>query len=239
MTERGAGSVRRGADFLTIGPTSLTWDGSGLTVRINEIAVPLPRRVRGTVRLYPSALETRDLTLDSAGRHRWRPIAPCGRVEVALDRPGLSWSGPAYFDTNNGDRPLEADFHRWDWSRARVPGGSVVLYDVIRRDGPLSLAMRYNDAGGVEDFVSPAAVALPRTRWLVPRRISASSPSVIQTLEDAPFYARSVVAAEMLGAPVTAMHESLALDRFATPWAQAMLPFRMPRGRANLSAFDG
>ena len=68
--------------------------------------------------------------LDSAGRHRWCPIAPCARVEVAMDRPALSWSGPAYFDTNNGDRPLEADFIRWDWSRMRLPGGTGILYDV-------------------------------------------------------------------------------------------------------------
>ena len=59
MTERGAGAVQRGADFLAIGPSALSWDGSGLTVRIDEMAVPLPRRIRGTVRLYPSAIETR------------------------------------------------------------------------------------------------------------------------------------------------------------------------------------
>ncbi|MGD0103969.1 MAG: carotenoid 1,2-hydratase [Rhodopila sp.] len=229
MTERGAGAVRRGADFLAIGPSALTWDGSGLTVRIEEIAVPFPRRVRGTVRLYPSAVETRTLTLDSAGLHRWRPIAPCARVEVVLDRPGISWSGPAYFDTNSGDRPLEADFERWNWSRARVPGGSAILYEIVRRDGPLTLAMRYNSAGGVEDFVAPAAMKLPPTRWRVPRQISAQSPVVVQTLEDTPFYARSVIAAEMIGNPVTAMHESLAMDRFAAPWVQLMLPFRMPR----------
>ena len=229
MTERGAGAVHRGRDFLAIGPSALSWDGSGLTVRIEEIAVPFPRRVRGTVRLYPSAVETRTLALDSAGLHRWRPIAPCARVKVALDRPGISWSGPAYFDTNNGDRPLEADFERWNWSRARVPGGSAILYEIARRDGPLTLAMRYHNAGGVEDFAAPAAMKLPPSKWRVPRQISARSPVVVQTLEDTPFYARSVIAAEMLGSPVTAMHESLAMDRFTAPWVQLMLPFRMPR----------
>ncbi|WP_428484694.1 carotenoid 1,2-hydratase [Rhodopila sp.] len=236
MTERGPRSVARGADFLSIGPSALSWDGSGLTVRIDEIGVPVPRRVRGTVRLYPSAVESRTLALDTAGRHRWRPIAPCARVEVMLDQPGLSWSGPAYFDTNSGDRPLEADFLRWDWSRAAVPGGTAVLYDVVRRDGALTLAMQYAAAGGVEDFAAPPPVALPRTRWRVPRRICAAAPRVTETLEDTPFYARSVVQADLLGQQVTAMHESLAMDRFSAPWVQAMLPFRMPRARSRSPA---
>ena len=229
MTERGSASVQRGTDFLTIGPSALSWDGSGLTVRIEETAVPLPRGIRGTVRLYPSSVETRRLALDTAGRHRWQPIAPCARVEVVLEQPGISWSGPAYFDTNEGDRPLEADFVRWDWSRSQLPGGTGVLYEVQRQDGPLTLAMRYAAAGGVTDFTPPPAVSLPPTRWRVARQISAGTPAIVDTLEDTPFYARSVVSADMFGERVTAMHESLAMQRFATPWVQAMLPFRMPR----------
>ena len=229
MTERGASSVRRSTDFLAIGPSMMSWDASGLTVRFEEITVPLPRRIRGTIRLRPSAVEGRTITLDTAGHHRWRPIAPCARVDVSLDQPGASWSGPAYFDTNDGDRPLETDFVRWDWSRMRVPGGSVILYDVVRRDGPLALAMRYDDTGGVQDFGAPATAALPRTLWRVPRRIAATSPSLVETLEDTPFYSRSLITAEMFGTPVTAMHESLLMDRFASRWVQAMLPFRMPR----------
>jgi carotenoid 1,2-hydratase len=229
MTERGEAAVRREAGSLRIGPSGLSWDGSVLTVRIEEVAVPFPRRIRGSVRLYPSALESRSMRLDSAGRHRWQPIAPCSRVEVALESPALSWAGPAYFDTNNGDRPLEADFRQWNWSRAPLPGGTAILYEVVRHDGPLTLAMRYDAAGGVEDFVPPEAVALPRTLWRVPRQISAVSPSVRQTLEDTPFYARSVVGAEILGERTSAMHESLDMERFTAPLVQAMLPFRMPR----------
>jgi carotenoid 1,2-hydratase len=229
MTERGAASVTRTDCHLQIGPSALAWDGSGLTVNVDEIAVPIPRRIRGTIRLYPSAIETRTLPMDTAGRHRWQPIAPCARVEVELAHPALSWSGSAYFDTNQGDRPLEADFVRWDWSRTRLPGQTEILYDIDRRDGPMTLAMRYNDRGGVEDFTAPPAVSLPKTRWRVPRRIRTAAPTVLDTLEDTPFYARSVVAAETLGHRVTAMHESLSMDRFAAPWIQAMLPFRMPR----------
>lgn len=52
---------------------------------------------------------------------------------------------------------------------------------------------------------------------------------VLRTLEDGPFYARSLVGATWLGEPVQALHESLSLRRFSAPWVQAMLPFRMPR----------
>ena len=53
--------------------------------------------------------------------------------------------------------------------------------------------------------------------------------TVLRTLEDAPFYARSVVKTHLLGRPVTAMHESLCLDRFSRQWVRVLLPFRMPR----------
>lgn len=229
MTERGAQAVQRGMDFLTIGPSALSWDGAGLMVRINEIAVPLPRRIRGTVRLHPSAVETRTLPLDPAGRHRWRPIAPCARVEVALEDPSLSWSGRAYLDTNEGDRPLETDFLRWDWSRAPIPGGTAIHYDVVGREGRSTLAMHYDTAGGVKDLDPPPSVTLPSTLWRVPRTICADAPSVVETLEDTPFYARSIISCNISGRPATALHESLSLDRFGRPWVQAMLPFRMPR----------
>jgi carotenoid 1,2-hydratase len=54
-------------------------------------------------------------------------------------------------------------------------------------------------------------------------------PRVVETLEDTPFYARSVISASIEGKATTMVHESLSLDRFAAPWVQAMLPFKMPR----------
>ncbi len=229
MTERAGGPAARGRDFIAIGRSGMSWGGNGLTVALSEVALPLPRRILGTVRLVPSSVESRVTALDAAGRHRWQPIAPCARVEVAMEQPNLSWSGPAYFDTNSGDRPLEADFDRWDWCRAPVPGGTVVLYDVDRPDGRTALAMRYAADGGVEDFEVPRRVALPRTAWRVGRTVCALDPVVRETLEDTPFYARSVVEGEVLGQRVTALHESLSLRRFSNPVVQAMLPFRMPR----------
>lgn len=230
MTERGGDSVLRDRDFLAIGPSEIWWDGTALTARINEIAVPWPSRVQGTIRLYPAAIETSSITLDAGGHHRWQPVAPCARAEVRLNRPDLSWSGTAYFDTNNGDRPLADDFVRWDWSRATIPGGTTIVYDIQQRsEGPRRFAMRYDTPGGVTGFDPGQATPLPLTRWRVPRFAPGAAPSVVATLEDTPFYARSLVSASLLCHPVRAMHETLMLDRFTAPWVQAMLPFRMPR----------
>ena len=195
----------------------------------------MPSRIRGTVRLRPDALAPRTFELDAAGRHRWRPIAPCARVEVELDRPGLSWSGPAYLDTNDGDRPLEDDFVLWDWCRAKLSGGDTAIsYNVARRDGTdHSVAIRCEPSGEVRDFDPPPPASLPPTRlWRVPRGTRADAghaPRHVQTLEDAPFYSRSVISTRLLGEEATAVHESLSLDRFRAGWVQAMLPFKVPR----------
>jgi carotenoid 1,2-hydratase len=236
MTERGSAALARSATQLAIGPSALRWDGQALTARIDEVMVPWARRLRGTVRLVQQALADQPHALDPAGRHHWRPIAPCARIEVELEQPALRWQGSAYLDSNHGTRPLEQDFRRWTWSRAALAqGGTAVLYDVSRRDGSvLSLAQRFDPAGGARAFEPPAPAALPASGWRLARATrsdaGAASPArVLQTLEDAPFYARSLLRTQLLGEPVTAVHESLCLDRWAQPAVQWMLPFRMPR----------
>ena len=108
-----------------------------------------------------------------------------------------------------------------------------MLYDVERRDGgDLGVAIRVRPSGEVEPLAPIPVVRLPRTRWGVARNTRADAGGVAQvarTLEDTPFYARSVLATHLLGEATSAMHESLSLDRFAAPWVQAMLPFRIPR----------
>jgi carotenoid 1,2-hydratase len=233
LTERGRGALRRGPAFLEIGPSALTWDGTTLTVRIDEVTSPLPTRIRGVVRLRPEAVMNRSYPLDEAGRHRWSPLAPCSRVEVDLSAPALRWAGSAYFDSNAGDEPLEAGFRSWNWSRAALRRGTAVLYDVVRSDGGgPSLALRFDPSGGVEEFAPPPDAALPQTRWRVARSTRADTDRgarVVETLEDTPFYARSLLATHLLGERATAVHESLSLTRFSSGWVQAMLPFRMPR----------
>jgi carotenoid 1,2-hydratase len=236
LTERGRAALAREARSLTIGPSSLAWNGSSLEIHIDEVTAPIPSRIRGTVRLHPEALTERSIALDGIGHHRWHPMAPCARVEVNLDKPALGWSGQAYFDSNTGDLPLEQGFSRWDWSRTNDPQGTCVLYDVTRRNGEtMSMALRFDPGGGIEEFEPPAAMQLPSTRWWrIARRTQSDAGQpvrVLHTLEDTPFYARSVLASQLRGEPVTAMHESLSLDRFRAGWVQMLLPFRMPRRR--------
>jgi carotenoid 1,2-hydratase len=176
----------------------------------------------------------RAFALDAAGRHRWQPIAPCSRVEVDFAQPRRRWSGEGYLDSNQGDEPLEAAFARWDWSRAALPGGEVaLLYDIAdRAGGRHGLALRIDRRGSLQPFEPPPRSPLPATLWRVARATRSDPqrrPSVIRTLEDTPFYARSLLAARLLGKPVIALHESLSLDRFRRGWVQALLPLRMPR----------
>ncbi|WP_272840320.1 hypothetical protein [Rhodoplanes sp. TEM] len=239
MTERGRAALRRDASSLAIGPSGLAWDGTTLTITIDETTVPVPSRLRGTVRVRPAALTGASFALDDAGLHLWRPIAPCAAVEVDLARPELAWRGHGYLDSNRGETPLESAFVSWDWSRAALTDGAAVLYHAIRRGAAgatdeRALALRFDRGGGVTPFEAPHRIALPDTLWRVPRETRADTPdamTVTETFEDSPFYARSLLTGTLLGEPVAAVHESLSLDRFAAPWVQAMLPFRMPRRR--------
>ena len=148
----------------------------------------------------------------------------------------MRWSGRGYLDTNDGDRPLEADFIRWDWSRGSAAGRGSILYDALRRDGTRhSFALEAGLDGQFKPTTMPNAATLPSTLWGVARRTHADSgqaPKIAKTLEDTPFYARSLLSTHLLGAPMTAMHESLDLDRFRSRWVQLLLPFRAPRALA-------
>ena len=232
MTERPGRAGARDATAFRIGPSALRWEDDGLTVDIDETAVPHLSRIRGRVRLTPTALNPRAFALDAGGRHWWRPIAPAARVEVSMDGPAQSWRGAGYLDTNWGAEPIERAFTRWDWSRAALAGGgSAILYDATRRDGTdLSLGLRFGADGRVEEREPPARRDLPRTLWRVPRRVQADAPPrEMRRLEDAPFYARAELRTRLWGEDAHAVHETLDADRFATRWVKLLLPWRMPR----------
>jgi len=232
MTDRRASALKRDADTLAIGPSSLHWDGTALTIGIEEVTAPIPSRLSGSVRVLPDAVSERAFVLDGAGQHRWQPIAARARVEVTLTHPALSWSGPAYFDTNTGTAPLEDDFAEWDWCRAPMPDATAVLYNATRRDGTSqSLALRVGRDGSVEDFEPPPPVQMAPTLWRLPRptRAEGGSATATRTLVDAPFYSRSEIRTRLLGQEATAVHEYLNLKRFRSPILYSMLPFRVPR----------
>ncbi len=234
MTERGRASLCRSCDELSIGPSSLGWDGDALVIQLDERSSPLPQRVRGSIRLRAPALSRDTFALDANGHHLWSPIAPCARVSVTLEHPSLKWHGDGYLDSNAGDSPLEDAFARWHWSRSSLHGGdTAVLYDVTRRDGSnASIALHFDADGGYRRFEPPPERTLPATLWRIGRTTRSDDDGAaprVRTLEDTPFYARSLVRTHLLGEPVGSVHESLDLDRFGSRWVQALLPFRMPR----------
>ncbi len=235
LTERGRKAVSRSPGELHLGPSAVTWNGRWLQVDVDEFAAPLPRRLRGRIRVHPAALSERQFALDAGGRHHWWPASPRCTVEVRMENPALAWQGKGYLDANWGSEPLEAGFARWDWSRAELgDGASTVLYDVTPRqgDGP-SLALHFDTRGGITEFPAPPVAPLPKTSvWRVPRSVQSEHgpvAGVVRTLEDTPFYARSLVRTRVRGESVLAMHESLSLERFSRRWVQLLLPFRMPR----------
>ena len=232
MTERGGSALQRDARTLRIGPSQLHWDGQMLAIDLEEFCFPLPGRIRGEIRVHPQALASQSWTLDAARRHRWRPIAPSARVELRLSQPALRWSGHGYLDSNAGETALEQDLRTWDWSRSRRGAETAVIYDVRARSGAgTGLALRFDHHGQAEPIDTPPRLALPRTGWRIARETRAEGVEgrVLRTLEDTPFYARSIIESRLLGETLTGVHESLDLDRFRLGLVQAMLPFRMPR----------
>ena len=232
MTERSARWCARDMQQFRIGPSALRWDGERLVIDIDEVGVPLPRRVRGRVVLHPDRLFDFSTPIDPRGRHRWGPIAPSARVDVELESPGQRWQGQAYLDSNEGDEPIAHACREWDWSRSLLRDGSTaVLYDVQNHDGGEHLlALRFSRDGQVTPFEAPPRQAMRPTAWRIPRRMRAPGEvQVLHQLEDTPFYQRAVLRSELLGETVTSFHETLNVPRLVSPLVQGMLPWRMPR----------
>ncbi len=235
MTERGRGAVDRSPDRFRVGPSRLEWHDDRLDIHIRERCTPFAQRLQGRLSIYPEVINERAFLLDAGGRHSWHPYAPTARIAVDLQRPGLRWSGHGYFDSNAGERALEDDFLRWNWSRGRRGDNAVITYAVTEVSGQeRALALRFGPDGTPSELLVPGAEQLPRTGWRVDREVrSEPGASVLRTLEDTPFYTRSLVRAGNAG---VVMHESLALDRFRSGWVQFLLPFRMPRRRGPVAA---
>ena len=233
MTDRGAAALHLTPGQIGIGPSSMAWEGDALVIRIDERAVPHLGRVRGEVRLIPSAITAVELPLTPDGAHVWRPFAPVARIEVSIDRPGWRWSGHGYFDANFGLRALEADFSRWTWARMQAPPGAMTFYDASLRDGTqLQAAARFGADGTAEPFAPPPPAPLPRSRWGVRRMMRAddgTAPRQARSMLDAPFYTRAEVETTIHGRKTTGVHEALDLDRYASRWIKPMLALKVPR----------
>ena len=232
MTERARRHCTRSAQALHIGPSQINWDGECLSIDIDEVCVPLPRRIQGRIKLWPQQLFTYSTPLDAAGRHRWGPLAPASRIEVDLTSPALKWRGHAYLDSNEGDEPIDQGFHTWDWSRARMRDGSTLVFYDMQAPGTKDrvLSLRFTPHGSVETLDAPAPQRLPKTAWFMNRRMrSDTEVGLHEQLEDTPFYQRALLQFDHAGEPLLAFHETLSVPRLVSPVVQAMLPWRMPR----------
>ncbi|MEO1405133.1 MAG: carotenoid 1,2-hydratase [Pseudomonadota bacterium] len=234
MTERGKRQVHRSPGEFVVGPSQLIVAGEKLIIDITERGAPLPSPMRGRVTVSMLHQSSHAFELDHQGRHTWQPICTSAKVDLEFDAPNLNWSGHGYVDSNFGAEPVTRGFDYWDWSRTPVPGGQTQVRYVTdpvsgdRRD----LNVKFNQDGTFEH-----CEPLPDTNvratpiWRIKRRtgvLAGTSPMVHRTLEDTPFYSRSVLAYPQ-GAAGYTVHETLSCRRLRTGIVRAMLPFRMPR----------
>lgn len=234
MTERSERALERSAHSFRLGPSRIDWDGRDLVAQIDEVGVPVPTRMRGSIRVTPSTLTEHTLLLDPPGRHRWHPLAPIARVEVDFPALDVSWSGDGYLDSNEGNEALADGFSGWDWTRARLANGDCAVRYEARQalQQPHRLALRFGKDGSLSNEPVRGLGPMPTTDvWRIARHMPGAEgkDSLLRTLEDTPFYARSLVDVEFAGARGLGFHESLDMRRFDTRWVQTLLPFRMPR----------
>ena len=235
LTERDRGSVERTGSRLRIAESvAKVDDDGGLTFHLCERTSPFAKYLRGTVRVEPGTVGSNEFALDDAGRHRWTPLRLNARATVQLEHPfRTAWTGRAYVDTNDGDEPLERGFRSWDWSRTSGDDLTHVVYDVTRADGSASSVRRTFRRDGTHVPLSGVeAFEVGKTRWGVGRRVPSdvgTKPRVCRSLEDTPFYARTLSTARFGGQPVHLVHETVDLQRFDRRWVQFLIPFRMRR----------
>lgn len=240
MTERGREDLERAGNFIAIGNSRVLDHGAGKFVfQIDEICNPLPTRLVGQIELQAGTLGQECFALDPDGQHRWWPASPGGRVRVHFARPDLSWEGTAYLDSNAGVVALEDSFQDWHWQRSELGDhGGHIHYDARLLDGTSqSLSLQFSGNNQSLPIATEAELTTINSTpiWRAGRscRSVSAEPVVQQTLEESPFYARSILNLDTGLGVQRVMHESLHLGRFRAPWMQWMLPVRMPRRVLN------
>jgi len=237
MTERGGTRVAATLGALHRA-SALEWIDDGLTLDIDEVCAPLPRRIRGTIRLQPSALADLSFLMDApaTSMDAVRAVCPYRRAARGAES---ALSGIAYFDSNCGAEPLEEAFRSWT-CRARASPRNGVLYDVApRSDAPSS------EGPAARWLCASATTHRPRPSSCRPssncrRRLARCAPDP----RDLGYGARSCRRLRMR--PSTAARfwtricwaRSLPRSRKSRPGSiqcalvQCLLPFRMPRALA-------
>ncbi|WP_299752204.1 carotenoid 1,2-hydratase [uncultured Tateyamaria sp.] len=234
MTDRGTSALRQTASRFEVGPSMMRWEDDTLIIDIDEISSPpLISRIKGQIRVIPSALTNVELALTDDNSHIWRPFAPRSRIEVDIDRPGWQWSGEGYFDANFGTRALEEDFSYWTWGRYPTGDGATCFYDATRLDGSeLAAAFLFGEDGKASEIPLPPKAPMRRSLWAVKRETrgdAGAQARQVQNMLDAPFYSRSAVETTLNGERTRGVHEALDLTRFRSPLIKPMLAVRVPR----------
>lgn len=217
-------NVTREAHRFELKNNSLNWDGHELRITIDDCCAPIPRGVKGTIVARPQFLNPDELAIDSAAKHHWWPLAPASDIELQLQKPELSWTGKGYIDSNRGNVPLHHSFASWDWSRRHLNDQTHMTYNTLELGGHSTVLALSASATGLAAHPPEPELRLPPSGWRLPRSTRASSSRTVRTLDDTPFYARSLLT-DADGA--LSMHESLSLTRFRSPWVLQLLPFRM------------
>ena len=212
----------------------MRWHEGQLIIDIDEVSSPpLISRIRGQIRVTPSAITGVELALCPDDSHIWRPFAPVADIEVDIERPGWSWTGHGYFDANFGSRALEEDFSYWTWGRYPTQDGAQCFYDAERLDGSgLAAGFAFDDAGHATTISLPPKAKMRRSLWAVARETRADPgyrPKQVKNMLDAPFYSRSAVRTKLDGEETVGVHEALDLRRFRSPLLKPMLAVRVPR----------
>ncbi len=212
----------------------MTWSDGQLVIDVNEISgPPVISRVRGQIRVTPSAITSVELPLTPDGSHVWRPFGPVSTVECDLESKGWQWSGHGYFDANFGTRALEQDFSYWTWGRYPLKSGATCFYDATRIDGSeLGAGFHFDTDGTAHQIDLPEKRPFRRSLWAVRRETrgdAGTQPKQRLNMLDAPFYSRSAVETQIDGERTIGVHEALDLRRFRSPILKPMLAVRVPR----------
>ena len=156
----------RSNDFLEIGPTRrmAKWT---LTIRLDEIGAPFPRRIRGEI------VSSRGRSIRN--RLRWNRMGGISRARSRLSHAprdfarrscaGGPWLPIPTLATNRSNSVFP-----WTWPRASLRDGATILYDAEhQRETHLSLALRFDGLGRYETVEPPPLAPLPPTGWRVAR----------------------------------------------------------------------
>jgi carotenoid 1,2-hydratase len=239
MSEHDGRAAPKSADVLTIGASTVTRSGDGLTLEFEDRTSPFPRlisrQLRGTVRVRSrSAQGCAPVSLDDGGRHRWWPVSPRAHVEVDVPSLGLRFAGAGYHDVNQGTEPLSSAFGTWSWGRWHLRSRTVIAYDAFERNGRAHerLLVMDEDGRSVDPPNAFGRSTVGRSRWWLPvgtPHDAGTRPDLTRRLEDAPFYARSLVTTTLFGERSVGVAETLDLHRFDRTLVQRMLPYRSRR----------